>query len=180
MRRITKENINTPEFFDNHFSGDLFWGDEARLRRLIKYFYVGAYLEIGCFDSPLPLIVADEYESEVTAMDFSPRVIETLKKLYPRDVVWMIGDAMNIKGHYDYIVAGEVIEHMEDPEAFIKGCMDALKEDGCLAVSTPLNESDRREVGGRQHLWSFSEQDFIDWGFETEIMNKTIIAWKRK
>ena len=77
-------------------------------------------------------------------------------------------------------MAGEVIEHMEDPEEFIENCMEMLSTGGWLAISTPLNESDRREVGGRQHLWSFSEQDFIDWGFETEIMNKTIIAWKRK
>ena len=38
MRRITKENINTPEFFDNHFSGELQYADIDRLEKLVKHF----------------------------------------------------------------------------------------------------------------------------------------------
>lgn len=180
MRRITEENINTPEFFDNHFSGELQYADIERLRRLIKNHRGGRYLEVGCFDSPLPPLVSEEYKGEVWAVDFSPKVIEFLKPRFPK-VHYFVSDAraLSLKD-LDYIVAGEVIEHMEDPKEFIDGCMNLLSKEGWLAISTPLEESDRREVGGKQHLWSFTEQDFKDWGFETEIMGKTILAWKRK
>lgn len=180
MRRLTKENINTPEFFDNHFSGELQYADIARLEALVRYFQGGKYLEVGCFDSPMPGIIADRFpDSEVVALDFAPEVIKTLAPLFPK-VKYIVADVRSIKGKYDYIMAGEIIEHMEDPKAFIDMCMKALSKDGRLAISTPLEESDRREVGGKQHLWSFTEQDFKDWGFETKIMDKTILAWKRK
>jgi len=181
MRRITKENINTPEFFDNHFSGELQYADIDRLEKLVKHFKGGKYLELGCFDSPMPGILADRFPgSPIYAIDFSPKVIHTLAPQYPK-VNYLIKNLKNLSfTEVDYVMAGEVIEHMEDPEEFIENCMEMLSTGGWLAISTPLNESDRREVGGRQHLWSFSEQDFIDWGFETEIMGKTILAWLRK
>lgn len=180
MRRITKENINTPEFFDNHFSGVLQYADIDRLEKLAKYYNGGNYLEVGCFDSPLPIILSERYpDSIIMAMDFSPKVIETLAPLYPR-VSYFVGDARNFMvPDVDYIVAGEVIEHMEYPKDFIIQCLGSLKRGGTLAISTPLEESDRREVGGKQHLWSFTEQDFKDWDFETEIMDKTILAWRK-
>lgn len=183
MRRITKENINTPEFFDNHFSGELQYADIDRLEKLVKYFKGGRYAEIGCFDSPMPIILADRFPtSEIYAFDFSKKVVATWGPRFPK-IHWGVADVRNLPledESIDYVMAGEIIEHMDEPETFIGECMRVLAKGGWLAISTPLNESDRREVGGKQHLWSFSEQDFKDWGFETEIMNKTIIAWKRK
>jgi ubiquinone/menaquinone biosynthesis C-methylase UbiE len=186
MRRLNQENINTPEFYNEHFHPALAVTDIERHEKLAKYFKGGCYLDVGCLDSPMPVILSERFPaSDIIGLDFSPQVINFFAPRFPK-VRYMLGDAMKLPfgdGYCDYVVAGQVIEHMEDPKAFIDECMRVLwpRKDGAyLAISTPLNESDRCEFGGRQHLWSFTEQDFIDWGFETEILNRDILAWKRK
>lgn len=182
MKRIAKENINTPELFDHHFSGRFQYADIIRLEKLAKHFKGGYYLELGCFDSPLPNIIKERFpDSYVTALDFSPKVIETFKPKYPQiNYIQASVPPIPFIETFDYIVAGEFIEHMEDPEEFIRECQRALTPGGWLALSTPLEESESNEMGGGQHIWSFTEQDFKNWGFETEIMGKTILAWKQK
>ena len=40
-------------------------------------------------------------------------------------------------GKFDFIIATEVIEHLENPYAFIRNCVANLKEGGILYISTP-------------------------------------------
>jgi SAM-dependent methyltransferase len=40
-------------------------------------------------------------------------------------------------GKFDFIIATEVIEHLENPYAFIRNCIANLKKEGTLYVSTP-------------------------------------------
>ena len=42
-----------------------------------------------------------------------------------------------IKGKYNTIIAGEIIEHIENPSLFLKNCHRYLKENGRLILSTP-------------------------------------------
>jgi len=39
--------------------------------------------------------------------------------------------------HYDIVIASEVIEHVPNPESFLKGCIAALKPGGSLFTTTP-------------------------------------------
>jgi SAM-dependent methyltransferase len=49
--------------------------------------------------------------------------------------------AEKLGGPYDAIVAIDVIEHLESPSAFLRGCAELLAPDGVLIVSTPNLES---------------------------------------
>lgn len=43
----------------------------------------------------------------------------------------------NIKKKFDTIVAGEIIEHVENPSQFLRECKKILKKDGRLILTTP-------------------------------------------
>lgn len=50
-----------------------------------------------------------------------------------------VGDAQNfdLKKQFDVIVAGDLIEHLEDLAGFFRSCLRHLRPDGKLLISTP-------------------------------------------
>lgn len=52
------------------------------------------------------------------------------------------------KNKFNAIVAGEVIEHLKDPPAFIKSCKGILKPKGILIISTPNKQSWWNKITG--------------------------------
>ncbi len=62
--------------------------------------------------------------------------------------------------YFGYAVAGEILEHLEYPEKFIKETMRILRPGGTLALSTPKDELvEPGAVDKDRHLWSFSVED---------------------
>ena len=47
------------------------------------------------------------------------------------------GDIGDVSKQYDMIVSFDLLEHIVDPRAFVKRCMDHLKEDGIFCIQTP-------------------------------------------
>lgn len=194
MKRLNKENPNTPEWFNNHFDGKLAVADIERLEKMAKHFKGGDFIELGCWDSPLPIILSERFpESQIYALDFADKVVDFLAPRFPK-VRWIRHDfrfgipLSNDPSNpfYNYIVAGEVIEHMEDPKKFVEDCLRGLKKGGWLAISTPHIEIEKQhKIGGPLHLWSLDEKDLKDLGFtEIEINregdNLSWIAWQQK
>jgi len=166
VKRLREENINTPEEFNklfeflNHEHG-LTYVDLDRVDKLLYNYSGGKLLDIGCFDSPLCLNAYIKYGDECTALDFSPVVINRLKRLYPQ-VNYVQGDAREMKfkhDTFDYVVVGEIIEHMESPEEFLDEVFRVLKPGGILALSTPESECVTNKAVSHQHLWSFEKED---------------------
>lgn len=190
-QRITspEENINTPAFYDEKFDGKLGAYDMERLEKLAGHFSGGRYLDVGCFDSIMPALLAERYPTaDIYAVDYAPKMIEFLAKRFPKVYYLcfdLMKDAWPMTGQFDYIVAGEIIEHMEDPAAFVDRLMYRLKPGGWLAISTPFEEN-HRDIGGKAHLWRWTVQDVKDLlkTEEVEVLqeqtNKTILAWKQK
>jgi 2-polyprenyl-3-methyl-5-hydroxy-6-metoxy-1,4-benzoquinol methylase len=88
-----------------------------------------------------------------------------MKEAYPI-IKWEVRDGYNTQFEnekFDYVVIGEVIEHLENPTHFITEALRILKPGGVLAISTPLEEEKEfGAVDAERHLWSFSEQDILD------------------
>lgn len=191
MQRLNEENINTPENSNARFNGTIGLFDMERFRKLAKHFKTGKYLDIGAFDSLMPMILAERPGAEIHVLDFAYEIIEFLKPRFP-DVHYHIHDlrkGLPFKDNeFDYVVAGEVIEHMEDPKWFVTELMRVVKPGGYLALSTPHNEIERGDrIGGPFHLWSYDEQDMkdllgepVEIDMQLEGNFNTMLAWKRK
>lgn len=162
--------------------------DWERFKKLAKHFKGGRYLDIGCFNSPMPFELKLDYKnSEIYALDHAPYLIEHLRKLYP-EVKYRLGDINNLpfdNDFFDYIVAGELLEHLESPKEFISEVMRILKPGGIFALSTPKDET---VLISKEHLWSFSTEDVINLlknygeieiGFH-EDTQKVILAYLKK
>lgn len=173
MKRLNKENINTPQWFNDHFDNKVGVADMERLEKLAKYFTGGVYVDVGCWDSIMPILLAERYPySEIYAVDFADRVIDFLGSRFPKVHYQKIKTCYDLPfsgGLVDCVVGGEIIEHLDEPEKFVMEAMRVLKKGGWLSISTPHMEADKaHHIGGPLHVWSFDEKDLRDLGF-TEI-----------
>jgi len=166
MKKQTEENLNNSEAYNKIFNrlkqrDDFFdFSTTERHETLLKYFNGGKLLDVGCLNSPLCLIAQRKYPAaEITLLDFAPDVINYFKKNYAYNAV--LSDCLHTPfedNTFDYITAGELIEHIEKPEDLIKEMARILKPGGTFALSTPNEESDN-ECGGGFHIWSFMKED---------------------
>lgn len=141
-------------------------------------------LDVGCFDSPIPMWIEGVY-----AVDYSKNMIKLLKEKYPK-ANYMVADAMKlpfVEGFFDYVVAGEIIEHMEHPLAFANEMMRVLKVGGTLALTTPFEELISQPAVSDQHLWGFTAKDmttlFEGYDVSIEIIDdpfKTLLVFVTK
>lgn len=189
MKRLNSKNINTPEMSDGIFRDR--WDskehsvDWNRFAALARDFKGGRYLDLGCFNSPMPGHLSEQFpESEIIAMDHAPETIKKMQELYPK-VKYICADFLTYPwkeediGSFDYIVAGEVLEHLEDPKEFIRGVHRLLKDDGVFAFSTPFEETISQPAVSHEHVWAYTMEDLKDLlsvfrNFNIEINQDTV------
>lgn len=153
MRRIFDEDINTPEYWDTHQSKFIFGLREK------KYVKLSAgmgqrIVDLGCGLSHFIALVPNF--TERYGVDFSPKTIETAQKKYPH-VKYILADCRRTpleNKSFDVSVAGEVIEHLPEPERLLEEMVRITKKR--IIISTPHMEYDDKE-----HLWEFDEGDLI-------------------
>jgi len=104
--------------------------DRKRLK-LIAKIASGEVLDVGCHD------VQNPYLNGVVGFDLKKPA--TLQSNYKQFVK---GDCQEIASFFspasfDTIIAGELIEHLENPSSFLRGCHRILKNSGKLLITTP-------------------------------------------
>jgi len=162
-----KNNLSTPElaykFFKERWRSQMHYVDWNRFVLMSKDFKGGKYLDVGCFNSPIPYELKRDFpESEIYALDWCEPLIKELKERYP-EVNYIVGNANKLPfrdNEFDWVVAGELLEHNENPKELIKELIRVVKKDGTLAVSVPLMETPEKPLS-EEHLWSFNSQDIV-------------------
>src|SRR4030042_48246 len=121
-------------------------------------------VELGCGNSDLLLYVKTTFpKCEVHGIDFSPTIINWLKE-NTSGVDYTLGNALNTpyeNNYFDFVIAGELLEHTENPRDLIKEMARICKKDGVVSVSAPFMEKDWRDPYA-EHLWQFDRQDMLD------------------
>jgi len=165
MKRLNENNFNYPDLaikeFNEKWKKELHYIDWQRYWEMAKYYKGGNFLDLGVFNSPLIIELKRRFpNSEFIGLDHCGPVLRELQERHP-EVRYVVGDVKKIPfkdNYFDYVVAGELIEHLEDPKALIKEAMRVLKGGGVFSLSTPKEESKEKFVSN-EHLWSFNEED---------------------
>lgn len=166
MQRLTQQsNLNSPQAYDAIFQERQKKGvdehDVRRWKRLLKHYHGGNIADLGCLDSEILEMLNDDDKENYWGIDYAEEAIKEMNKKHGN--FYEVGDVYKIKhgdSLFDYAILGEVLEHLEDPEAAIKEAMRLLKPGGVLAISVPFNEKiEPGAVDGDRHLYSFDKTD---------------------
>jgi len=163
MKKFNIPDINNPQYWNTHQTATDFG---LRQQKYAEMAGVGnTILEVGCGLSPF-LEYSRRNFSIVIGFDFSPETLKKARELYPK-IHYQLVDVNNLKDIPDkfanVVVAGEVIEHLEDPDNF-------LKELERLAVTKVILSTPILEFEDPEHLWEFDEDYFISRGYKVEII----------
>jgi SAM-dependent methyltransferase len=124
---------------------------QDRMVVLKKYVANRLVMDLGCVDARTQLVDSAkriehkpnllhkricELNPQTIGIDIDPTGVEALNKMgyhvRCEDV-----ETMDLGQKFDTIIAGEIIEHLENPGLFLRNMRKHLKDDGVIIVSTP-------------------------------------------
>lgn len=108
--------------------------------------------------------------ADVVGLDISPQAIHYATETYP-NCQFLVADLADrlpeevTDSRYDVIVSSEVIEHVEDPVAYLHNMADLLTSEGTCFVGTPNRAWTKARLGGRlladSHVMEFTPQALV-------------------
>lgn len=143
-------------------------------------------LDVGCSTGKLGMILKDFKNCTVDGIEYEKVAYELLKKNRYYNAVYNFSildnkckdftKLKNQKEKYDYIIFGDVLEHLSEPWNAILNACELLKKDGKILVSIPniahidiikglINEDfNYKELGllDNTHIRFFTEKSFVD------------------
>lgn len=127
------------------------WRFEADL--LMRMVRPATILDLGCGVGFHDLEMARRpFVRHIEAVDYSARSIARARERFGHEkiryAVADFADAAAVEGEYDLVVAFQVIEHLEDPEAFLKICRRHCRRGGRVAILTSnrLRPYNRKQI----------------------------------
>jgi len=161
-RILPNKGVNTEENYDKSYedNNDFDYTQQKRYELLVAKLKPNmTFIDMGCGLSPCCLM-ARKITKDVWASDFSKKLIEKKREKYG-DMINFVYDDIRCpnlpKESFDYIVLGEVLEHLENPEIVLKYVLRTLRKGGIIAVSVPNN--DMGSYAPEHHVWSFNKQE---------------------
>lgn len=173
---------NTAEEYDRIFrereQKGMNWSDKRRWKKLLRYYNHAnewKLLDLGCLDSGIPHMM---YQKNYWGLDVASGSISAMSEKNPF-AHYKVGNLYQTdfpSGKFDYVVLGEVLEHLERPAHAVREAFRVLRSDGILAVSVPLEEAlEPGAVDIHRHLLSYSEEDILNLVEPYSLKTKTKI-----
>jgi SAM-dependent methyltransferase len=114
----------------------------------------GRVLDVGCGCGYHDVLFAREERVEsVLGIDYSKNSVAVANREYPhakvtRRVADIFQDkaALAAAGPFDLVVSFQVIEHLEQPEEFLRACADLTAQGGTVVTVTPNRERAQNRV----------------------------------
>src|SRR2546427_2680858 len=134
------------------------------LDRLEPYRESGRLLDVGCGRGTVAL-AARAAGWDVYATEISPSCVAELRPLFGKRLHHgSLLDASFRSSSFDVILMIEVIEHLDDPAAYVSASLRLLRPGGCLLLTTPnlrglsgRLRGDAWRVVADEHLTYFDE-----------------------
>lgn len=118
--------------------------DDPRIREILDRVDGGRVLDVGCVQHD-PATRHDpnwlhqhlyRVADDVVGVDIDEDGIEDLQDAGYRATV-ADAESLALEGEFEYVVAGEIIEHVSNPGLFLDAVRERLTDDGQLILSTP-------------------------------------------
>lgn len=95
-------------------------------------------LEIGCDLGVTLLEIKNRYpNSELYGLEINKSAAAIASHLAEVEVGNIEDKELPFAGTFDYILFGDVLEHLHNPQEVIRFCREKLSEDGCILASVP-------------------------------------------
>ena len=101
---------------------------------------VGRVLDVGCGAGNVARVLRAAGAAEVWGIEVVPEIAERARDALDELVLGTVEDALSgerLEGSFDTIVCYDVLEHLVDPEAVLRGLRDVAVPGGRLHVSVP-------------------------------------------
>lgn len=93
-------------------------------------------LDIGCAQNPEIYEALAKKSAKVIGIDIDRKKLQKMQNKGHR-VYLMNAENIKLNHKFDYIVAGEIIEHLSNPGLFIESAKKHLKDKGKIIITTP-------------------------------------------
>lgn len=152
-------------FYDRQARG-LQADDRRRYSALLSHFKKsGRLLDLGALDSLVPVMAKERFpQTEVWAFDHAEEAMKRMQEAFP-SIRCRVGDLHHTgfeDNYFDYVVLGEVLEHLERPWEAVAEIRRILKPGGIVAISVPYNEAREPGAVDVSHIWSYKKHDMED------------------
>lgn len=110
---------------------------DFRIKEILKFPYKGKrVLNVGCVQNPEIHFELANRSSSLIGIDLDA---DGLKKFKERDfeVYLMNAEQIRFDKKFDIIIAGEIIEHLNNPGIFLESALNHINENGKIIISTP-------------------------------------------
>ena len=164
MKSTGNLQINVKTYWDGIYSDlskdDAYWGKTMRFYKAVDYIKDGdKVIDIGCgVGTACRLFKEKRPNAEVWGCDIAKEIMKREQAKDPniKYVPEEVGNLKSIPSNYfDVVFAGEILEHLNDPQQLFKDAYRLLKSGGKFINTTPLGD----RVKSPEHMWFFEQED---------------------
>jgi len=99
---------------------------------------ISIMIDIGCFDGTITNILRPNREVTVIGLELLEEASRRAKGRVDEVILCDIEESLPLRDDCaDCVYAGEIIEHLFDPDYFVEEGRRILKQNGCLIITTP-------------------------------------------